>query len=53
MKLSSVLGMNSRNIDYIYNYNDRRLFHLVDDKLETKELLKQSKLTNSKTNWVC
>ena len=33
-----ILGMNSRNIDYIGRSNNRRLFPLVDDKLKTKKL---------------
>lgn len=33
-----VLGMNQRNIEYISRHNERRLFPLVDDKLQTKEL---------------
>lgn len=33
-----VLGMNRRNVSYISRYNPRRLFPLVDDKLQTKEL---------------
>ncbi|MBQ0724005.1 MAG: alpha-L-glutamate ligase-like protein [Cycloclasticus sp.] len=33
-----VLGMNSRNIDYIGRSNNRSLFPLVDDKLKTKKL---------------
>ena len=33
-----VLGMNERNISYISRYNPRRLYPLVDDKLQTKEL---------------
>lgn len=31
-----VLGMNSRNINYIARYNNRSLYPLVDDKLQTK-----------------
>ncbi len=31
-----VLGMNSRNINYIARYNQRALYPLVDDKLQTK-----------------
>lgn len=31
-----VLGMNSRNIKYIARYNQRHLYPLVDDKLQTK-----------------
>ncbi|HLW04223.1 MAG TPA: alpha-L-glutamate ligase-like protein [Azoarcus sp.] len=33
-----VIGMNTRNIRYIGRYNDRRLYPLVDDKLQTKLL---------------
>ena len=33
-----VLGMNARNADFIQRYNPRRLYPLVDDKLETKQL---------------
>lgn len=33
-----VLGINQRNTDYIMRYNPRRLYPLVDDKLQTKEL---------------
>ena len=32
----AVLGMNSRNINYIARYNQRQLYPLVDDKLQTK-----------------
>lgn len=37
-----VLGMNQRNIDYIGRYNPRKLFPLVDDKLQTKQLALQA-----------
>ncbi len=33
-----VLGINRRNADYVYLANSRRLYPLVDDKLETKRL---------------
>ena len=33
----AVLGMNSRNIDYVSRYNERHLYPLVDDKLQTKQ----------------
>ena len=33
-----VLGINRRNADYVSVWNHRRLFPLVDDKLETKRL---------------
>lgn len=35
---NGVLGMNQRNICYISRHNARRLFPLVDDKLQTKHL---------------
>lgn len=31
-----VLGMNGRNVKYIARYNERKLYPLVDDKLQTK-----------------
>lgn len=33
-----VLGLNKRNGDYILRFNPRRLYPLVDDKLQTKRL---------------
>lgn len=33
-----VLGMNERNADFVQRYNQRRLYPLVDDKLQTKRL---------------
>lgn len=33
-----VLGLNKRNGDYILRFNPRRLYPLVDDKLQTKHL---------------
>ncbi|HEO65292.1 MAG TPA: alpha-L-glutamate ligase-like protein [Spirochaetes bacterium] len=35
---SEVLGVNKRNLDYIYPNNGRRYFSLVDEKLRTKEI---------------
>ncbi len=32
-----VLGMNQRNSDYVMRYNPRKLYPLVDNKLETKK----------------
>ncbi len=34
-----VLGVNKRNLDYIYPNNGRRYFNLVDEKLRTKEIV--------------
>lgn len=33
-----ILGINQRNTDFIMQYNNRSLFPLVDDKLQTKKL---------------
>ncbi|MBU3008208.1 alpha-L-glutamate ligase-like protein [Cobetia amphilecti] len=38
LRARGVVGMNRRNIGYISKYNDRRLYPLVDDKLQTKLL---------------
>ncbi|MFQ2244500.1 alpha-L-glutamate ligase-like protein [Aeromonas enteropelogenes] len=35
---SGILGMNKRNHSYISRYNPRRLYPLVDDKLQTKRI---------------
>jgi alpha-L-glutamate ligase-like protein len=37
-----VLGLNKRNGDYILRFNPRRLYPLVDDKLQTKRLALQA-----------
>ena len=35
----NVLGLNRRNQDYVFRYNSREHFHLVDDKIGTKAAL--------------
>lgn len=37
LKRHGILGMNSRNINYIAHYNQRHLYPIVDDKLLTKK----------------
>lgn len=44
LKSAGVMGINSRNGDFIMRYNPRRLFPLVDDKLTSKELAIQNGL---------
>ena len=39
-----VVGMNRRNLDYIYPCNPRQFFSLADDKVLTKEVLEQAGL---------
>ena len=38
LKAAGVVGINARNADYIMRYNRRKLYPLVDDKLQTKKL---------------
>ncbi len=38
---NQVLGINRRNIDYIYKYNERKYYKMADDKLVSKELLEK------------
>ncbi|MBK5935826.1 MAG: alpha-L-glutamate ligase-like protein [Halorhodospira halophila] len=41
LRQAGILGMNRRNVHYIGQYNDRRLYPLVDDKLRTKLLAEE------------
>lgn len=41
LRKRGILGMNSRNVDYINRYNQRSLFPLVDNKLKTKMLARE------------
>ncbi len=45
LRAKGIVGMNRRNIRYIGRYNDRRLYPLVDDKLQTKLLAQQYAIT--------
>lgn len=38
LKAAGVVGINARNANYIMRYNRRKLYPLVDDKLQTKKL---------------
>ncbi|GGB59503.1 MULTISPECIES: alpha-L-glutamate ligase-like protein [Henriciella] len=42
---AGVLGMNSRNLDFIAAYNPRRYYPLVDDKIITKKLAIEAGVT--------
>lgn len=41
LKNLGMLGMNSRNLEFIARYNDRSLYPLVDNKLKTKILAEE------------
>ncbi|MEA3273297.1 MAG: sugar-transfer associated ATP-grasp domain-containing protein [Patescibacteria group bacterium] len=43
-KSSDVLGMNSRNLDYIRPYNKRRARKIADNKLLTKKILRRNNI---------
>ncbi len=45
-RLSEVLGINGRNIDYLSVYNDRRTSQIADDKLLTKRMLDEAGIPN-------
>jgi len=42
MRKAGVLGMNRRNLEYIFGYNPRHNYPLVDDKLQTKRLAQEA-----------
>ena len=42
LRQRGILSINQRNSDYVLRYNDRKLYPLVDDKLETKKLAIQA-----------
>ena len=45
LRKAGVLGMNRRNYKFISKYNDRKLYPLVDDKVQTKTLAQQHGIT--------
>jgi alpha-L-glutamate ligase-like protein len=44
-----LVGMNKRNLRYVYNYNERKHFPLVDNKLLSKELFSKHLIPHPKT----
>ena len=46
LRARGIIGMNRRNSHYIGRYNDRRLYPLVDDKLQTKLLAAKYGITS-------
>lgn len=48
LKKNGVLGINSRNYDYILKLNDRKYFPLVDDKLQTKTIALDNGINTTK-----
>ena len=42
LRSSGIMGINCRNGDFIEEYNPRRLFPIVDDKVRTKKLAMQA-----------
>lgn len=52
LKATGVLGMNSRNIEFIARYNERSRYPLVDDKLKTKLLAHEHELATPALRFV-
>lgn len=44
LRQAGIVGMNMRNVEMIANHNPRRLYPLVDDKLQTKLLVEKAGL---------
>ena len=49
----NVMGINSRNRDFIYRYNDEVLLSVAADKITTKRLLSQQGIPAPETRAVC
>lgn len=45
LKANHILGINGRNRDYVAPYNDKRFYHLVDNKLTTKSMAVKAGVT--------
>ncbi|EAZ89779.1 alpha-L-glutamate ligase-like protein [Crocosphaera chwakensis] len=48
-KKSGILGINSRNLDYLFPNNPRRLYRYADSKLETKKIAQRLGVTIPET----
>jgi len=44
-----ILGINRRNLDYVYSADARSFFHLADDKLEAKKIFSEAGVPTPKT----
>ncbi len=44
LKKLGIIGINSRNIEFVGAYNDRKYYPLVDDKLETKKIAQANEI---------
>lgn len=44
LKQSGILSINRRNADFVLKYNSRRLYPIVDDKLQTKKLAMEASI---------
>ncbi len=48
-KSQKVLGMNARNLHYIYPFNSKRAKQIADNKILTKKVLEENKIPTAKT----
>ena len=46
---SGVMGMNQRNVELIYPHNQKKHYHLADDKILTKSILEEHHIACAKT----
>ena len=46
---SSIMGINERNLNYVYKLNPRKYFDLADDKIKCKEVLQENSLACPRT----
>ncbi len=44
-----ILGINERNLSYVYKYNSKEFFELADDKVKCKEVLESKNIACPKT----
>ncbi|NOY58667.1 MAG: alpha-L-glutamate ligase-like protein [Calditrichaeota bacterium] len=47
-KYSAILGINERNINYVFHYNERKYYPMADDKVLTKQILQQANIPTPK-----
>lgn len=51
--MKNVMGINKRNVELVKPQSDRKLLALVDDKLKTKDILRDAEISFAKVYEVC
>ncbi len=52
-KRAGIVGINRRNVDFVYRFNERKHYPIANDKLLTKEHLGRARVPTPKTLAVC